>query len=108
MYKPYEWVVLEIKTPKETYYKLLVDMRNIAEPWRVNSGIEKVTTSKGTNEFIIHGNTGSKYWVMNEYYGLSKVTDSVLEKIQQQAEAQSIQLKVLSLKEFAELSIKLS
>lgn len=84
-YFPDKWTIVEIKTPKETLYKVLASWYGGwagSNSWKMSSGINKITEKDDTYEFDNY--SGSMYSCHKETYGSSMYTMSVYNDYEKQ------------------------
>lgn len=84
-YTPDVWVMLEIKTPKYTLYKVLAGWYGgfaKSDHWKLNSGVTKV--EEEDNCYLFHGYSGSVYRCPKGVYRTSSLTAGVLDSFQYQ------------------------
>ena len=77
-YFPDKWVLVELKTPKETLYKVLASWYGGylgSDSWKLSSGLESIEKTELSYEF--HNFSGSVYKCHKEAYGMSMYTTSV-------------------------------
>lgn len=84
-YRPDNWVILKIKSPTETFYKVLAGWSGgylDGDSWRMNSGIDSVDELK--NVYMFKGSSGSVYTCGKKSYAvrmnIAGVLDSLLKK----------------------------
>lgn len=85
-YTPEVWVMLEIKTPEVTLYKILAGWYGGfagGDSWKLNSGCKSVEVDG--DFFLFHGHSGSVYRCHKEAYRTSGMTASILDSFQYQA-----------------------
>ena len=85
IYTPNNWVILKVKHPTETFYKVLAGWSGgylDGDSWRMNSGIVSVTEDEIS--YYFHGQSGSVYRCSKISYGarmnISHIIDELLKK----------------------------
>lgn len=84
-YNPDKWVIIELKTPKETLYKVLASWYGGytgSDSWKLSSGIKDVKKIK--NGYAFHNYSGSVYNCHKEAYGMSMYTMSIYSGFEKQ------------------------
>lgn len=84
-YNPDKWVIVELKTPKETLYKVLASWYGGytgSDSWKLSSGIQSVSEIK--NGYAFHNYSGSVYNCHKEAYGMSMYTTGIYSKFEKQ------------------------
>lgn len=79
MYTPDKWIILKIKGPKETLFKVLAGWSGSyleGQSWKINSGISKV--SMDGNYYLFEGYSGSVYKCHKNSYGTNMISSGVL------------------------------
>jgi hypothetical protein len=79
-YNPDRWVIVELKTPKETLYKVLATWYGgylDGDSWKLSSGIRDVKRIE--NGYAFHNHSGSVYNCHKEGYGMNMYTASIYE-----------------------------
>ena len=84
MHTPDNWVILKIRLPEETFYKVLAGWSGgylDGDSWRMNSGIVNVT--EDGNYYLFSGSSGSIYKCHKETETLRMNNAHVYEQMQQ-------------------------
>ena len=87
VYTPDVWVILEIKTPERTVYKVLAGWYGgytQGDSWQANSGIVRVTRSK--YRYLFEGYSGSVYSCSMGTEAFSGLTQQVYERFKKGVE----------------------
>jgi len=77
-YTPDRWSIVEMKSPKETVYKILASWYGGyagSDSWQLSSGIVSVTETDDAYDFLNY--SGSIYRCYKKIYGMSGYTASV-------------------------------
>ena len=96
-YTPDRWVIVKIVTSKQHLYKVFASWYggySGSDSWKMNSGITRATLVKDCWEF--DGSSGSVYSCHQDSYGTNGYGGSVLSNIISQAQAQDIEIEVMS------------
>ena len=94
-YTPERWVIVELKTPKETLFKVLASWYGGycgSDSWKLSSGLTLIDKKEHAYEF--HNFSGSVYVCHRESYGMSLYTASIFEYYQKQ-NTDEIQIRML-------------
>lgn len=90
-YRPDNWVILKIKAPTETFYKVLAGWSGgylDGDSWRMNSGIDSVDEIE--KAYMFKGSSGSIYTCGKNSYGvrmnIAATLDALLTKYPDQIE----------------------
>lgn len=103
-YSPDKWILLKIKTKKETIYKVLAGWSGSyleGQSWRMNSGITKVT--KKDQHYLFEGHSGSIYKCHKNGYGTNMITGGVLAQILEEDKERKIVEVLEDSKDFSNL-----
>lgn len=89
-YTPDGWVVIEIKNPKETYYKIFGSWSSFSDfndYWRLSSGSDAIKLIEGKKTYIWEQYSGSTYILMKGCEGkISESNNQVLELLLEELE----------------------
>jgi hypothetical protein len=87
-YRPDRWVVVEFDSPKHGIYrKVLASWYGGfagSDTWKLSSGVTNVE-DKG-NYWLVHNESGSKYYCHKEAEGLSSLSYSIYCELESQSE----------------------
>lgn len=104
-YNPDKWVIVELKTPKETLYKILASWYGGytgSDSWKLSSGIKSVTETKHGYEFRNH--SGSIYNCHKEEYGMSMYTVGIYSQFEEQ-NTDEIQIRLVDEEDVKKMTI---
>lgn len=96
-YTPDRWMVIRIHTPTQVLYKVFASWSGGyggSDSWKLNSGITRATFAEPYWDF--DGSSGSVYRCHQDSYGTNGWGGGVLTNMIDQAQAQGIQIDVLS------------
>lgn len=94
-YNPDKWVVVELKTPKETLYKVLASWYGGYagnDSWKLSSGIKDVKTIE--NGYAFHNYSGSVYNCHKDGYGMNMYTAGIFSSLEKQ-QTDKIKIRVI-------------
>lgn len=86
VYKPDNWVVIKIKAPTETFYKVLGGWSGgylDGDSWRMNSGVIEI--EEDNDFYYFYGSSGSCYTCNKSSYGLKLNNAHVWESLSNRA-----------------------
>jgi hypothetical protein len=81
-HRPDNWVILKIKNPTETFYKVLAGWSGgylDGDSWRMNSGVESVDEIEYA--YMFKGSSGSIYTCGKNSYGVRMTSAHVLDEL---------------------------
>lgn len=103
-YNPDKWVIVELKTPKETLYKVLASWYGgylDGDSWKLSSGIQNVTRIE--NGYAFHNFSGSVYNCHKEAYGMSMYTSGIYTSFEKQ-NSDEIQISLVEEEDIEKMS----
>lgn len=98
-YSPNVWVLIKVKSPNKTIYKVLAGWRGgylDGDSWKINSGICKIHHGKKSKAYTYMGYSGSKYICYEHCYGTSFLTAQILNTYVEQAKTKGVIITLLS------------
>lgn len=104
-YNPDKWVIIEIKTQKETLYKVLASWYGgylNGDSWKVSSQIQDVKNIK--NGYAFHNASGSVYKCHKDGYGMNMYTASVYSGFEKQ-NTDEIQISLVAEEDVEKMTI---
>lgn len=90
MYQPDYWKIIKIEYNGDTIYKLLghwVGGYANGDTWRLNSGITSINFNKETNQYEVHGYSGSVYFCKATNEHISGYMQSILDGFKYKAQS---------------------
>lgn len=94
-YTPDKWVMVELKTPKETLYKVLASWYGGfagSNSWKLSSGVTSVNETEEAYEYTNY--SGSLYVCYKGIYGMSMYTMSIYSSWADQA-SEGVSIRVI-------------
>jgi hypothetical protein len=104
-YVPDKWAIVELKTPKESVFKVLASWYGGylgSDSWKMSSGLDSIVKTEHGYEF--HNFSGSVYKCHKEAYGMSMYTTSVYLSYEKQNTAE-IQIRLLDEEEIDKIDL---
>jgi len=104
-YTPDKWVVIEIKSPTETLYKVMASWYGGylgSDSWKISSGIIDVKKTEYGYDF--HNHSGSIYRCSEHDYGMSGYTTSVYSSFEDQ-NTDDMQIRIVDIEDVKKMAI---